>query len=116
MSEFDEVIEAGEYYGTETVEYTPHTEIFVSDIVFSIELAKSKNEARRLIEQRGIKIDGRVVEPNEKVWLDEVVGSVFQRGRREFRKLGPMHRFTVERWGSDWEEDGYERVEYGGRS
>lgn len=47
-------------------------------------LVKSKSEARRLIQQRGIKIDGQVVESDNEIVKS---GSVIQKGKRHFIKI-----------------------------
>lgn len=56
----------------------------IIDILMVAGLAKSKSEARRLIEQKGIKINNTVVNS-----IDETVaaGSVIQRGSRHFAKI-----------------------------
>ncbi len=61
-------------------------EINIIDLVFQIGLAKSKSEARRLIIQGGLKIDGSI----EKDWEKTVKikkGQIFQGGKRNFKKI-----------------------------
>ncbi len=56
----------------------------IVEILVETKLASSKSEARRLLEQGGIKIDGKTItDPNHKV----SVSSVIQKGKREYRKL-----------------------------
>jgi tyrosyl-tRNA synthetase len=51
-------------------------------------LAGSKNEARRLIEQGGVRLDGEVLtDPEREFEADELVGKVLQVGRRRFVRL-----------------------------
>jgi tyrosyl-tRNA synthetase len=48
-------------------------------------LATSKTEARRLIEQGGVRLDGRrVSDPDAEVAAEELLGHVLQVGRRRF--------------------------------
>ena len=56
----------------------------------SLGLAQTRSEARRLIDQRGIKRDGQVLEGYEEPWQippEELVGAVFQRGNRRFARV-----------------------------
>ncbi|PIS04999.1 MAG: tyrosine--tRNA ligase [Candidatus Buchananbacteria bacterium CG10_big_fil_rev_8_21_14_0_10_42_9] len=46
-------------------------------------LASSKSEARRLVEQRGVKVNGEVVDENHTVQAGDIV----QRGKRQFVKI-----------------------------
>ncbi len=64
----------------------PEREMNIIDLVFQIGLAKSKSEAKRLITQGGLKIDGAV----EKDWKKMVKvkkGQIFQAGSRKFKKV-----------------------------
>lgn len=59
----------------------------IVDILLELKLASSKGEARRVIEQGGVKIDNKVIKDiNQTISLDkdEVV---IQKGKREFRKI-----------------------------
>lgn len=67
----------------------------ISEVVFVLGLAKSKSEARRLIEQGGIRIEGEKVEKDEPILLSEFVGKVFQKGRRAFVRLAPLPKDIV---------------------
>ena len=63
------------------------TKMLVIDLVVYLELASSKAQARRLVEQGGVKVDGKVVSD----WRAEVSlkpGIVAQVGSRKFGKLG----------------------------
>jgi tyrosyl-tRNA synthetase len=58
----------------------------IVDLLVEGSLVESKGEARRLIEQGGIKIDGQVIrEVNMEVNLKE--GMIIQRGKRQFIKI-----------------------------
>lgn len=56
----------------------------VIEILVQSKLAKSKSEARRLINQRGIKVDGKMIESPEETIKS---GSVIQKGKRYFVKI-----------------------------
>jgi tyrosyl-tRNA synthetase len=57
------------------------------DLLVHTKLASSKSDARRLIEQGGIKLDTQVIkDPNFKVEIPKT-GLVMQKGKREFRKI-----------------------------
>ena len=58
----------------------------VLDLLFKLKLAPSKSEAKRLIEQGGVKIDGRVVK-DWKVEIQIKDGLVAQVGKRKFVRL-----------------------------
>lgn len=57
------------------------------DILFELKLAPSKGEARRLLEQGGIKINGEVVKEQNYQVTPTKDGIIVQKGKREFRKL-----------------------------
>lgn len=59
----------------------------LSTVVFSLGLAESKSEAKRLIKQGGIRIDGHKVVRDCKVFPARMAGRTFQRGRRQFVRL-----------------------------
>jgi tyrosyl-tRNA synthetase len=61
-------------------------EVNVIDLIFRIGLAKSKSEAKRLIIQGGLKIDG-IVEKDLKKTIKIKKGQVFQGGKRKFKKI-----------------------------
>jgi len=56
------------------------------DLLVESKLVKSKSEARRLIEQRGVKVDGQIIDD----WQKEIIvhqGMVIQVGSRRFIRL-----------------------------
>jgi len=60
--------------------------VLLVDVLMNSALAKSKSEARRLIEQRGVKVNGKVL----KDWKVEIIaeeGTVIQVGKRRFIKI-----------------------------
>jgi tyrosyl-tRNA synthetase len=68
----------------------------ISTAVFGLGLAKSKSDARRLIEQGGIKIDGEKVEEDDTVAVGDLVGKVLSRGRRQFmRVIAPVPDMAI---------------------
>lgn len=61
--------------------------INITDLLVKIKLAGSKSEARRLIEQGGIKVDGKEVKDiNAMIDITEA-GVLLQRGKRQFIKV-----------------------------
>lgn len=56
------------------------------DIMVEQKLATSKSEARRLIEQGGVKIDGAVIEEREAV-IEPTKGMIIQVGKRKFVRV-----------------------------
>jgi len=57
------------------------------DLLIHTKLASSKSDARRLIEQGGIKLDTQVIkDPNFSVKIPSA-GVIVQKGKREFRKI-----------------------------
>lgn len=59
----------------------------IIDLLVKVDLAKSKSEARRLIEQGGIKIDGRVETDAAKEIILNEQGVLIQRGKRQFVRV-----------------------------
>ncbi|OGF26514.1 tyrosine--tRNA ligase [Candidatus Falkowbacteria bacterium RIFOXYA2_FULL_47_9] len=59
----------------------------IVDLLIECDLAASKSEARRLIEQGGIKIDGEVVKDINKIIEITKDGVLVQRGKRQFVKI-----------------------------
>ncbi|MDO8654868.1 MAG: S4 domain-containing protein, partial [bacterium] len=58
----------------------------LSDLLVQCQLASSKGEAKRLLEQKGVKIDGKVVEDsNAPASIRK--GTVLQVGKRHFVKI-----------------------------
>lgn len=63
-------------------------EIWIVKILTGIGFAKSSSEARRLIKQKGVRLDGKLIEDEEKnLDLKKVDGAVIQVGRRKFARL-----------------------------
>ena len=61
--------------------------ILIIDLLVNVGLATSKGEARRLIKQNGIKVDGKLVsDSNLEIELNKE-GQVLQRGKRQFVKI-----------------------------
>lgn len=56
----------------------------IMDVLLETSLAASKGEARRLLEQGGIKVDGETIKDQNFVIS---AGAVIQKGKREFRKI-----------------------------
>ena len=57
------------------------------ELIVAAELATSKNEARRLVEQGGVQLDGRRVNLGEKISVSGP--GVLKVGKRRFKKLIP---------------------------
>ena len=62
------------------------SKINIIDLLYNSGLAISKSEARRLIKQKGIKINGETIEQEKEVEINKK-GIILQRGRRMFRKI-----------------------------
>jgi tyrosyl-tRNA synthetase len=58
----------------------------LADLMVDTGLANSKGEARRLIEQGGVKIDGDKAGSNTDITIDDE-GTLFQVGKRRFLKI-----------------------------
>jgi tyrosyl-tRNA synthetase len=57
-------------------------------VLWGLGLATSKGEARRLIEQGGVRLDGApVTDPDAELPRDQLAGRVLQVGRRRFVRL-----------------------------
>ena len=67
-------------------EYTLSAEIGIIDALVQAELVSSKSEARRMIQQKAVKIDGVVVEDVNMI-LAPKTEMVLQRGKRKFARL-----------------------------
>ncbi len=57
------------------------------DLLVEIKMASSKSEARRLIEQGGIKVDGKEVKDINKIINITDAGVLLQRGKRQFIRV-----------------------------
>ena len=62
------------------------SKINIIDLLFNSGLAVSKSEARRLIKQKGIKMNGETIEQEKEIEIDKK-GIILQRGRRMFKKI-----------------------------
>lgn len=60
--------------------------MFLADILVDTKLAPSKTEARRLIEQGGVRVDGAVIGGREAV-IEPHTGMIIQVGKRKFIKV-----------------------------
>ena len=58
------------------------------ELLVAAKLATTKNEARRLLKQGGVKLNGKAVK-TASLPLAEASGAVLQVGSRRFRKLVP---------------------------
>lgn len=58
----------------------------IADILVELKLTTSKSEARRLVEQGGVKVDGAVIGDREAV-IDPYPGMVIQVGKRKFVRV-----------------------------
>jgi tyrosyl-tRNA synthetase len=59
----------------------------IVDLITQAGLAASKSEARRLIQQGGVRVDSQQVESIETV-VEPNVGMVVQVGKRKFMRVG----------------------------
>jgi tyrosyl-tRNA synthetase len=64
----------------------PKGNFHITDTITSLGLAKSKGEAKRLIIQGGLKIDGVVEKDWEKI-IERRQGQIYQVGKRKFKKI-----------------------------
>ena len=72
---------------TEIKEYkTDKSKVSLIEILLETGLVESKGEAKRVIEQNGIKIDGKTVNSNPELILTQQ-GLVLQKGKRSFVKV-----------------------------
>jgi len=69
-----------------TLEIKPGEKINILDLIEKTGLSSSKSEARRLIEQNGIKIDKKTQKDWEKI-IKAREGMIIQRGKRKFIRL-----------------------------
>jgi len=63
------------------------TNINIVELLVEVGLTKSKGEARRLIEQGGIKVDGEVVKSIDEIINITKEGVLVQRGKRQFVRI-----------------------------
>ncbi|MDO8582066.1 MAG: tyrosine--tRNA ligase [bacterium] len=62
-------------------------ELGITDLLVKTGLATSKGEARRLIEQGGVKVDGKVVEDAQAIIKPSKKGILVQKGKRYFVRV-----------------------------
>jgi len=72
----------------EMPEYTIESTLTLVDFIVQVEFAKSKSEARRLIKQNGVKLDGRTITDID-MTLAPTTPVVLQVGKRRFVRLKP---------------------------
>ena len=84
--EFDKVFKNKEAPSEMPTVFVRKKKLNLLDLLTEIKLAPSRSEAKRLVEQRGIKIDGKV-EQNWKKIASVKKGMVLQVGRRKFVKI-----------------------------
>jgi len=83
--EFERVFQKG-LPPSQMSEFVLQGEWSVFELLPKLKLTQSKSEARRLVEQKGVKIGGRLIEDaNERIQLKD--GLVVQVGRRRFAKI-----------------------------
>jgi hypothetical protein len=62
--------------------------VWLPRLLAELGLASSNAEARRLVEQGAVKVDGQAIaDPNREFAPEELVGKVLQKGRREFVRI-----------------------------
>jgi tyrosyl-tRNA synthetase len=62
--------------------------VYLPRLLVGVGLAESNSDARRLIEQGGVRLDGRpLTDPNDELPAGELAGRVLQVGRRRFVRL-----------------------------
>jgi len=84
--EFDRIFRKGEYPKEIQVFYPKSMEIDISELIRDSKLAKSKSEAKRLIAQGGVEIDGeRIEDPNYILHLKDPC--ILKVGKRRFLKI-----------------------------
>jgi tyrosyl-tRNA synthetase len=59
----------------------------IVELLLAANLAESKNEARRLLEQGGVQLDGRKISLGEKISISKP--QVLKVGKRRFKRLTP---------------------------
>jgi tyrosyl-tRNA synthetase len=59
----------------------------IIDLLVEVKLAESKGEARRLVEQGGVKVDGNVIKDINKIVEITASGALLQKGKRGFVRV-----------------------------
>jgi tyrosyl-tRNA synthetase len=68
------------------------SDIPVATLLDLLELVGSRSEARRLIKQGGVRVDGTpVTDPEWKIPVDRLPGTIWQVGRRKFVKIAAQN-------------------------
>ena len=83
--EFEKVFSKKELPSDIPVYQVSHKEVDVVEVIFSAKLVSSKNEARRLLEQRGISQEGIPLEKN--TLTVSAQGTILKVGKRRFLKI-----------------------------
>ncbi len=65
----------------------PQTKIPILELMLATKLAPSKNEARRIVSQGGISIDGSVIENHQEIITIPSKGITVKKGKRHFVKV-----------------------------
>jgi tyrosyl-tRNA synthetase len=70
------------------VDATDGERVYLPRLLVAVGLAESNSDARRLIEQGGVRLEGRpLTDPNDELPVSELAGRVLQVGRRRFVRL-----------------------------
>ncbi len=84
--EFNKVFQNKELPSDIKTFFAPREHYPIVEFLDSVDLAKSKSEAKRLIQQRGVKVDSKIVQDiHEEIKVKE--GMIVQVGKRKFIKL-----------------------------
>jgi tyrosyl-tRNA synthetase len=100
-AEFDRVHKAGELPDEIPELFVPRSAVFVQKkeavrvldnaaVLYHLGLAKTKSDARRLIDQRGARVDGRELTAYDGRWTlrdESLIGTVWQVGKRRFARV-----------------------------
>jgi tyrosyl-tRNA synthetase len=65
---------------------TTKQSLFLTDLLLETGLVESKSEAKRIIEQNGVKIDGDIINSNQELTIKQE-GFVLQKGKRNFVRV-----------------------------
>jgi len=89
--EFERVFANGEFpEKIQEVSY-PYGKVWIVDLLVNLDLASSKNEAKRMILQGSVKVDrNRITDTNTD--LDIKAAMIIQVGKRAFRKVKPIKK------------------------
>ena len=84
-SNFDNVFAQKNLPENMEVYFSPSPSVTLTDLLLAAGLVSSKNEARRLIEQGGAKLDGEKITDNREIAIDREM--TLQAGKRKFKKV-----------------------------